>query len=263
MIQLHEVQYSVDEKDILKSISLEIIEGKFIGIIGPNGSGKSTMLKILYRHLKQSSGKVTLHEQEVWDISPKKLARQMAVVSQESTVLFDFTVRDLVMMGRTPYKGWLSADNSEDVLIADRSMELANVAHLANRTLSNLSGGEKKRVMLARALAQQASILVLDEPTNHLDIEHQLHLMDLVKDLPITIIAALHDLNLAAAYCDELIVMNDGTLHIHGTPENVLTTTMLNEVFKIQAGISKNPFTEKMHLFFYTNTKIDTKGETQ
>ncbi|MER2030592.1 MAG: heme ABC transporter ATP-binding protein [Solibacillus sp.] len=261
MIQLHHVEYSVDDKEILKNISLEIIEGNFIGIIGPNGSGKSTMLKILYRHLKQSSGKVTLHEQEVWDISPKKLARQMAVVSQESTVLFDFTVRDLVMMGRTPYKGWLSSDNSEDMSIVDRSMELANVAHLANRTLSNLSGGEKKRVMLARALAQQASILVLDEPTNHLDIEHQLHLMDLVKDLPITIIAALHDLNLAAAYCDDLIVMKDGTLHIQGSPESVLTTEMLKEVFNIHAGVSRNPFTEKMHLFFYTTTAMDTRGE--
>lgn len=143
MIQLQQVEYSVDDKEILKSISLEIIEGKFIGIIGPNGSGKSTMLKILYRHLKQSSGKVTLHEQEVWDISPKKLARQMAVVSQESAILFDFTVKDLVMMGRTPYKGWLSSDNAEDMSIVDRSMKLANIAHLANRTLSNLSGGEK------------------------------------------------------------------------------------------------------------------------
>lgn len=143
MIRLQQVEYSVDDKEILKSISLEIIEGKFIGIIGPNGSGKSTMLKILYRHLKQSSGKVTLHEQEVWDISPKKLARQMAVVSQESAILFDFTVKDLVMMGRTPYKGRLSSENSEDMSIVDRSMELANITHLANRTLSNLSGGEK------------------------------------------------------------------------------------------------------------------------
>lgn len=261
MIQLHQVDYSVEDKTILTNISIEIVEGKFIGIIGPNGSGKSTMLKILYRHLKQTSGKVTLFEHEIWDIPPKKLAKKMAVVSQEATVLFDFTVRDLVMMGRTPFKSWLSADNKEDVSIADRSMELANVAHLAKRTLNNLSGGEKKRVMLARALAQQATILVLDEPTNHLDIEHQLHLMDLVKDLPITIIAALHDLNLAAAYCDELIVMKDGTIHTQGSPQNVLTTTMLEEVFRIQAGISKNPFTEKLHLFFYTNTSTDTRGE--
>lgn len=115
--------------------------------------------------------------------------------------------------------------------------------------------------MLARALAQQASILILDEPTNHLDIEHQLHLMDLVKELPITIIAALHDLNLAAAYCDKLIVMKDGMLHIRGSHESVLTTEMLKEVFNILAGVSKNPFTEKMHLFFYTNTAMDTRGE--
>ncbi len=253
MLQLQEIEFAVAEKQIIKNISLTIEEGKFVGIIGPNGSGKTTMLKILYRHLKQTSGNVTLHEKDIWDVTPKTFAKQMAVVSQESTVLFDFTVKELVLMGRLPYKKWMSADNKEDYAIVEESMRLANISHLADRTLHNLSGGEKKRVMLARALAQKAAILVLDEPTNHLDIEHQLQLMDLVRNLPITIIAALHDLNLAAAYCDELIVMKEGHFYMQGSPMDVLTEKTLQEVFHIQAGIAKNPFTNKLHLFFYTD----------
>lgn len=252
MLELKNIGFSVNEKKILHNITCTVNEGKFIGIIGPNGSGKSTMLKVIYRHLKQTEGIVTLHEQEIWQTPPKKLAQQMAVVSQETPLLFDFTVKDLVLMGRTPYKKWMSADQRQDFQIVEESMALADVAHLANRTLQQLSGGEKKRVMLARALAQKANILVLDEPTNHLDIEHQLQMMDLVKGLPITILAALHDLNLAAAYCDELLVMNNGTLYVSGTPEQVLTEEMLQHVFRVKAGISTNPFTNKLHLFFYT-----------
>lgn len=244
---------SVPDKQILNNINFTVEQGRFVGIIGPNGSGKSTMLKVIYRHLKQTSGLVTLYEKDILDISQKKLAQELAVVSQETPVLFDFTVKDLVMMGRTPYKKWLAADNREDFAIVEESMRLANVLYLENRTFSQLSGGEKKRVMLARALAQQANLLILDEPTNHLDIEHQYQLMDLVKDLPITIVAALHDLNLAAGYCDELLVMNDGALYMAGTPEQVLTEETLREVFHMQAGVSKNPFTKKLHLFFYTN----------
>ncbi|RBP88722.1 iron complex transport system ATP-binding protein [Cytobacillus firmus] len=253
MIQVKNMSFSVPDKQILNNITFSVEQGKFVGIIGPNGSGKSTMLKIIYRHLKQTSGLVTLYEKDILDISQKKLAQELAVVSQETPVLFDFTVKDLVMMGRTPYKKWLAADNQEDFAIVEESMMLANVLHLENRTFSQLSGGEKKRVMLARALAQQANILILDEPTNHLDIEHQYQLMDLVKELPITIVAALHDLNLAAGYCDELLVMNHGALYTAGTPEQVLTEETLREVFRMLAGVSKNPFTKKLHLFFYTN----------
>lgn len=252
MIQVKNISFSVPEKQILHDTSFSLDQGKFIGIIGPNGSGKSTMLKIIYRYLKQTSGIVTLYEKDINKMTQKMIAQEMAVVSQETPVLFDFTVKDLVMMGRTPYKQWLGKDSKEDFAIVDESMQLANVRYLKDRTLGQLSGGEKKRVMLARALAQRAKILILDEPTNHLDIEHQLQLMDLVKELPITIIAALHDLNLAASYCDELLLMEDGALHMKGTPEQVLTEKTIKKVFHVRAGVSKNPFTQKLHLFFHT-----------
>ncbi|WP_342513643.1 ABC transporter ATP-binding protein [Sporosarcina sp. FSL K6-1522] len=255
MLRVEEISFLVADKQILHDISFSLEQGTFIGIIGPNGSGKSTMLKIIYRYLKQTSGIVTLYEKDLVQITQKQLAQEMAVVSQETPVLFDFTVHDLVMMGRTPYKQWLAKDSKEDFAIVEESMRLANVQHLKDRTFGQLSGGEKKRVMLARALAQQAKILILDEPTNHLDIEHQLQLMDLVKGLPITIVAALHDLNLAASYCDELLVMKDGALFMKGTPEQVLTEETMRQVFQIQVGISKNPFTQKLHLFFYTDHK--------
>ncbi|MBS4190803.1 ABC transporter ATP-binding protein [Bacillus sp. FJAT-49705] len=254
MLQVKDISFSIMDKQILQNLTFSIDQGKFVGIIGPNGSGKSTMLKIIYRHLKQTSGVVTLYEKDIVYFAQKKLAQEISVVSQDTPVLFDFTVKDLVMMGRTPYKKWLDNDNHEDFAIVEESMRLANVLHLENRSFGQLSGGEKKRVMLARALAQQAKILVLDEPTNHLDIEHQYQLMDLVKDLPITIVAALHDLNLAAAYCDELLVMKDAALYMKGTPEQVLTEETLKQVFHMQAGVTKNPFTKKLHLFFYTRS---------
>ncbi|MCM3584940.1 ABC transporter ATP-binding protein [Mesobacillus maritimus] len=252
MLQVKNVSLSILDKHILHNLTFSIDQGKFVGIIGPNGSGKSTMLKIIYRHLKQTSGLVTLDEKDLGHFAQKKLAQELAVVTQETPVLFDFTVGEMVMMGRTPYKKWLANDNEDDFAIVEDSMRLANVQHLKNRPFSLLSGGEKKRVMLARALAQQANILILDEPTNHLDIEHQYQLMDLVKRLPITIVAALHDLNLAAGYCDELLVMKDGELYLEGTPEQVLTEETLKEVFHMQAGISRNPFTKKLHLFYHT-----------
>lgn len=252
MLEVKNVSFSMLDKQILQNLTFSIDQGKFVGIIGPNGSGKSTMLKIIYRHLKQTSGMVTLYEKDLGHFAQKKLAQELAVVTQETPVLFEFTVRDLVMMGRTPYKKWLASDNEDDLAIVEDSMRLANVQHLKSRTFSQLSGGEKKRVILARALAQQAEILILDEPTNHLDIEHQYQLMDLVKGLPITIVAALHDLNLAAGYCDELLVMKDGALYMEGTPEQVLTEETMKQVFQMQAGVSRNPFTQKLHLFFYT-----------
>ncbi|GLC88439.1 ABC transporter ATP-binding protein [Lysinibacillus piscis] len=258
MITIQNVIYTIGEHRILQDMNFTVQEGHFVGIIGPNGCGKSTMLKLLYRYFQLQQGTIVLHEQDLMQVPQKIFAKQVAVVSQDSPVLFDFSVKEMVYMGRTPHKKWLESDTASDEEIVLTCMQRTNIAHLAERSFGQLSGGEKKRVLLARALAQQAQILILDEPTNHLDIEHQFQLMDLVADLPITIIAALHDLNLAASYCDELIVMQKGEIYAMGRSEDVLTQQMLMDVFHIQADISRNPFTNKPHLLFYSNAQIKT-----
>jgi iron complex transport system ATP-binding protein len=248
MIDVQQISYKIDDKQILKNISCSVRRGAFIGLIGPNGSGKSTLLKMMYRYFKPTSGLVVLDEQDIWKLPEKQFAKEVAVVSQESPVIFDFSVRELVLMGRTPHKKLFTRDTEEDMRIVGECMALADITHLADRQFSNLSGGEKKRVTVARALAQQTDILILDEPTNHLDIEHQLQLMDLIHSLPITIIAALHDLNLAAAYCDELIVLKDGAVHYHGTPNEVLTAERIKEVFRVDAVITDDQQTKRPHI---------------
>lgn len=264
MFDIQHVSYEIQGKQILNDIICSVQRGSFIGLIGPNGSGKSTLLKMMYRYFKPTSGLVVLDEQDIWKIPEKDYAKEVAVVSQESPVIFDFTVRELVLMGRTPHKKLFVRDTEADLRIVDECMALADITHLADRQFSNLSGGEKKRVTVARALAQKTDVLILDEPTNHLDIEHQLQLMDLIHSLPITIIAALHDLNLAAAYCDELIVLKDGAVHYHGTPEEVLTSEKIKEIFRVDAVITAEQQTKRPHIQYISKRwkegKID-EGE--
>jgi len=205
-LEAKQVSFSIYDQRILHEVSVKIREKQFVGLIGPNGSGKSTLLKNMYRLLKPESGTVLLNEQDILKQSSKAIAKNLAVVSQETPVLFDFTVNDLVSMGRTPHKKLLEFDQEQDFQIVKDALKQTGILHLAKRSFSSLSGGEKKRVMVARALAQQAQVLILDEPTNHLDIQHQLQLMDLIQTLHLTVVAALHDLNIAAMYCDQIYV---------------------------------------------------------
>jgi len=176
-------------------------------------------------------------------------------------VLFDFTVHDLVSMGRTPHKKLLELDQEKDFQIVKEALRQTGISHLEKRSFSSLSGGEKKRVMVARALAQQAQILILDEPTNHLDIQHQLQLMDLIQTLHLTVVAALHDLNIAAMYCDQIYVLQQGRIVCHGTPEEVLTPTVLQDVFGVFADIQIHPMTGKPYLTYVPEQF--TKGVSQ
>lgn len=250
VFHLQDVSIAIGEKIIVEHISMQTAEGQLIGLIGPNGSGKSTLLKSMYRYLKPIQGQVILFEKEVWSQSEKQMAQKLAVVGQETPVLFEFSVRDLVAMGRTPHKGLFELDTKEDAALVEEALGKTGIVHLAERQFSTLSGGEKKRVIIARALAQQAQVLILDEPTNHLDIQHQLQLMDLIHTLPITVVAALHDLNLAATYCDTLFVLQDGKLHATGSPAQVLTPQLLRDVFGVTAEISQHPLTKKPQLFY-------------
>jgi len=257
-LEVRQVSYSIQDQRILHEVSMQIREQQFVGLIGPNGSGKSTLLKNMYRLLKPENGTVLLNEQDIFKQSSKNIAKNLAVVSQETPVLFDFTVHDLVSMGRTPHKKLLELDQERDFQIVKDALNQTGITHLEKRSFGSLSGGEKKRVMVARALAQQAQILILDEPTNHLDIQHQLQLMDLIQTLHLTVVAALHDLNIAAMYCDQIYVLQKGQIVCSGTPEEVLTPALLQDVFGVYADIQTHPLTGKPYLTYVSEqyTKI-------
>ena len=249
-ITTKDIQVGFHARQILKGISIESQDKELVGIIGPNGSGKSTLLKCIYRILKPDAGAVYLDGEELHSMSVKSSARKMAVVAQHNYYNFDFTVREVVLMGRAPHKKTLERDNAKDYQIVDEALKTVQMETFADRTFSTLSGGEQQRVILARALAQQTPALILDEPTNHLDITHQIMLMEeLVKKLNVTVISAIHDLNIAAAYCDNIYVLKDWVLESYGTPQEVLTPELIRRIYKVEAEVVYDS-RGKMHILF-------------
>lgn len=235
---------------ILKGVNLQAGQRELVGVIGPNGSGKSTLLKCIYRVLQPTSGAVLLDGKFLNDHSYKESARKIAVVAQHNYYNFDFSVRDVVLMGRAPHKRALDRDNAEDFRIVEESLDTVGILPFADRSFSTLSGGEQQRVILARALAQQTPCLILDEPTNHLDIKYQLQLMDLVKGLDRTVIAAVHDLNIAAMYCDRLYAVKDGKIVGEGTPKELLTPDFIREVYEVDAQVMTGELGD-LHILFH------------
>ena len=240
-IQTDTIQVSFGSKTILHDISLAIQDKEFVGIIGPNGSGKSTFLKCLYRVLQPSGGKIFFDGTELSSLSHRDTALKMAVVAQHSTVNFDFSVLDMVLMGRSPYKGLLDRDQLDDYEIARHALAQVGLSDFESRNFNTLSGGEQQRVILARALAQRTECLVLDEPTNHLDIKYQLELMTIVKRLDATVVSAIHDLNLAAIYCDRIIALKDGHIVCSGTPQDVLSSDTIRHIYGVSAMVQTLP----------------------
>lgn len=240
-IQTDTIQVSFGSKTILHDISLAIQDKEFVGIIGPNGSGKSTFLKCLYRVLQPSGGKIYFDGSELSSLSHRDTALKIAVVAQHSTVNFDFSVLEMVLMGRSPYKGLLDRDQLDDYEIARHALSEVGLSDFESRNFNTLSGGEQQRVILARALAQRTECLVLDEPTNHLDIKYQLELMTIVKRLDATVVSAIHDLNLAAIYCDRIIALKDGHIVCSGTPQDVLTSDTIRHIYGVSAMVQTLP----------------------
>ncbi|MBI1626381.1 ABC transporter ATP-binding protein [Comamonas suwonensis] len=226
---------------ILRDVSLHVAQGELVGLLGPNGSGKSTLLRMIYRILKPASGSVEVSGSDVWRSSARDNARAMAVLAQENTSEFELLVRDVVLMGRTPHQSPFARDSAEDFHIVAQALERVDAKYLSERMFSTLSGGEKQRVLMARALAQQAPLLVLDEPTNHLDVRHQFELMNLIRSLGLTALAALHELPLAAHYCDRLYLLKDGVLVAEGTPSEVLTPEIIADVYGVRALVRPSP----------------------
>ncbi|TAM09594.1 MAG: heme ABC transporter ATP-binding protein [Nevskiaceae bacterium] len=242
--------FSVPGRRLLAAANLQVAAGEVAGLVGPNGSGKSTLLKNLCRVLTPESGAVYIDGKDARAFSHRAMAREMAVVGQQTAVDYAFSVREIVLMGRAPHLRALDGETTEDFAMAQQALEKVGLQAYADRDVTTLSGGEKQLVLIARALAQDAGLLLLDEPTNHLDVHHQLQFLELVRSLGRTVVVALHDLNLAARYCDRIHVIEGGHIVAHGTPEAVLTPALLHRVFHVQAEVFQHPVTRRPHITY-------------
>jgi len=236
--------------EILHGVTLGAAAGEVVGIVGPNGSGKSTTLRCVYRALRPSGGAVLLGGRDLADLPLRESARRLAALTQDSHVEFDFTVTEVVAMGRLPHQGTFDRDTERDRGIVARTLAQVDGAHLAGRSFRTLSGGERQRVLIARALAQEPGVLVLDEPTNHLDIKHQLDVLALVRGVGLTALTVLHDLNLAAAYCDRIHVLDGGRVVASGKPVDVLVPELILAVFGVRAHLVAHPTSGVPQLLF-------------
>ena len=238
------------EHTVLKSVSLAIEQGGFLGILGPNGCGKTTFLRSLSKVLKPEDGVVYIDGKTVSSYDAKTFAKTVGCVSQETETGFEFSVRDIVLMGRHPHIGRLAPLTAGDYAIADEAMRFTNTLQFKDRLVTELSGGERQRVLIAKTLAQQPKILLLDEPTNHLDVCHQIEILQLIRSLTpkITVIGVLHDLNLASYFCDRIVLMEKGQILSVGTPAEVLTPEQVYNVFSVRMIVSPHPVTGKPYL---------------
>jgi iron complex transport system ATP-binding protein len=240
-LELRDLRVDIGGLPIVSGISLRVPDGQFAGLLGPNGSGKSTILKAIYRVHRPAAGRILLDGTDLLKLRPRAAARRIAVVAQESPVEFGCTVTELVMIGRTPHKGPFDRDNDGDRAIAADAIERVGCADLADRDFHTLSGGEKQRALIARALAQQPDHLILDEPTNHLDIRYQTEILELVAGLGITVLAAVHDLSLAGLFCDAVHLLDGGRLAAAGPPAEVITAEIVRAVYGADVLVISHP----------------------
>lgn len=246
------IDCSYGSVDVLKNVNFEVKSGGFLGILGPNGSGKTTLLKSISRVLKPKKGVILLGDKNIYDMKTIDVAQQMAVVPQSTPVSFDFTALEVVLMGRNPHMDRFQIEGKSDLEIAKNCMQLTRTWQFADRPVTELSGGERQRVIIARALTQETKILLLDEPTNHLDISNQLEIMDLIKGLckkeNLLIVAVFHDFNLAARYCDSIILLKDGKIVDLGKLDETLTSENIKKVFGVDTIVKKHPITDSLHV---------------
>ena len=247
IIKLEQIGFRYNAHWVLKNISCDVREGEFLGLIGPNGSGKTTLLKVIDGILKPQEGEVRINGNSCKKIKRNILAKTIAVVAQDSQMIFPFSVHEIVLMGRAPHLNKWKFEGKEDFRIVRDALEMTDTVPLANRSMSALSGGERQRVLIARALAQQPQILLLDEPTAFLDIKHQIDFFDLIKRLnkinALTVIAVTHDINLASLYCDRIVLLQKGHIHSLGSPEEVITEKNIQEVYETHVTVDQSPVT--------------------
>ena len=249
-ISVSDVRWGTSGVLVVNGVSLDVPTGQTLGLIGPNGSGKSSLLRLICRLRKVRSGVITLGDTDIDAMTRLDIARRVAFVEQQATTEAQVTVLEVVRLGRTPHRGPLSAWRGGDDVAVREALRQVGMLEKSQQLWHTLSGGERQRVHIARALAQTPSELLLDEPTNHLDVQHQLEILSLVSTLPVTSIIALHDLNLAAMFCDTIAVLSQGRVVAVGTAEEVLTEKLIADVFGVRAHVEKSPHHGRQHIHF-------------
>lgn len=255
LLHVDQLSWQVDKKLILNDISFSMDAGEFVGVIGPNGAGKSSLMRCLYRVQVPSEGSVRCHGQDIWLRSAKENAREMAVILQENTPHSGLSVEEVIALGLTPHKGLFERENDADQQRIADILEALDLQSLRRSQYQTLSGGEKQRVMLGRAMLQAPQLLIMDEPTNHLDVHYQIELLQQVKALDLAVLASFHDLNLAAAYCDRILVLDGGKLVADGTPQDVLTESLISDVFKTCVMVDTHPLSSRPRISYAYDTR--------
>ena len=264
-LEVSSLRYLYDKKLVLDGLDFEIKEGEVIGILGPNGCGKTTLLKNLNKNLSPNGGCILLDGDDIQDIVKKDIAKKVAVVPQTNEINFAFTVRDIVAMGRIPFQGMLSGENREDKRVIDEAIEQTGLKDLADRHINTMSGGERQRVIIARAIAQTPKIILMDEPTLHLDISMQFDALNLVHRLAkkngLTVVIVSHDLPMVARYCDRILMLHDHKIYALGAPEEVLTPENMKTVFNVDAELQKDSKTGRNTVILhdsFTSTEYES-----
>ena len=263
IVKAESIRFKYDGDWVLKNLSFETREGEFLGIIGPNGSGKTTLLKIIDGIFIPQQGSTSINGTNIGKIKRYDIAKIIAVVPQDSPMIFSFTVQEVVLMGRAPHLGRLRFEGKTDFEIVHKAMEMTDILPFAARSINELSGGERQRVLIARALAQQPQIILLDESTAFLDIKHQIAFFDLIKNLNkeegLTVITVTHDINLASLFCDRVMLLNEGFIHRIGTPGEVITESNIKEVYETDVLVDKIPLTGQPRVTLLSSIPI--KGD--
>lgn len=259
LLSINNLRGGYHKQEIIRDISLEISKGDFLAIIGPNGSGKTTLLRLMSRVLKPQGGKILLSDKDISSLDLKQFCCQVAFVSQDALSNFSFSVFEIVLMGRIPHLKRLQAETKKDLQTAELALTMTDTLHLKDKMINELSSGERQRVLIARALAQEPVLLFLDEPTAHLDIGHQVQILDLLRKLNrnenLTIVMVLHDLNLAGEYCNRLVLLDDGRVFKEGVPDQVLTYQNIEKVYKTVVVVNKNPINSKPYVLLVSGEK--------
>jgi len=245
IVTTEEMRFRYDGPWVLRDVSFSVEAGEFLGIIGPNGSGKTTLLKVIDGLLAPQEGRIIIDGVDIRDMKRNDIAKMIAVVPQDTPIIFSFTVEEVVMMGRAPHLGRLRFEGTADFDVVRKAMERTDILPFASRSINELSGGERQRVLIARALAQEPEIILLDESTAFLDIKHQVAFFDLIKTLNseegLTVIAVTHDINLASLYSDRVMLLKDGSICRMGSPDEVITESTIKEVYETEVLVDRNP----------------------